>query len=205
MFELMIKGGIFMIPIGLCSILAIAFTIERFVYLWMHRTPLDEFWESIDDDLENHDWDMVRQKAEEYQGHIPQLVSVGLQVDRLKPERVREAMEDFGSEIVPQLEQFLPTLDFIARVSPLLGLLGTVAGMIRTFTAIAQGGIGNPDLLAGGISQALVTTAAGLTVGIITLFFHHLLSRQVDTTLNDMKHAARRVESHLKDSEGAVQ
>lgn len=205
MFELMIKGGIFMIPIGLCSILAIAFTIERFVYLWMHRTPLDEFWESIDDDLENHDWDMVRQKAEEYQGHIPQLVSVGLQVDHLKPERVREAMEDFGSEIVPQLEQFLPTLDFIARVSPLLGLLGTVAGMIRTFTAIAQGGIGNPDLLAGGISQALVTTAAGLTVGIITLFFHHLLSRQVDTTLNDMKHAARRVESHLKDSEGAVQ
>lgn len=205
MFEMIVKGGIFMIPIGFCSILAIAFTIERFVYLWLHRTPLDEFWESIDDDLQNHDWSLVLQKAQEYRGHIPQLVSVGLQVDRLNPERARKAMEDFGTETVPQLERFLPSLDFIARVSPLLGLLGTVAGMIRTFTAIAQGGIGNPDLLAGGISQALITTAAGLTVGITTLFFHHLLSRQIDTTLNDMKYAARRVESHLKDSEEAVQ
>lgn len=205
MFELIVKGGIFMIPIGFCSILAIGFTIERLIYLWINRTPLDEFWESIEDDLEQYNWESVYGTAETFPGLIPRLVAAGLEDTRLKPDRARKAMEDFGSEIVPQLERFLPTLDFIARVSPLLGLLGTVAGMIRTFSAIAQGGIGNPDLLAGGISQALITTAAGLTVGIVTLFFHHLLSRKVDTILNDMKYTARRIESQLEDAEAEIE
>ncbi len=103
-----------------------------------------------------------------------------------------DRMETYGRNQVPRLERFLPALNFIAQVSPLLGLLGTVAGMIETFSVISSAGVGQPELLAGGISKALITTASGLAIGIVTLFFHHVLSQRIDHITHKMGLSVRR-------------
>ncbi|MFB6347400.1 MAG: MotA/TolQ/ExbB proton channel family protein [bacterium] len=202
MLKLIYQGGLLMIPIGLCSILAVMFTVERFLYLYREHTPADQFWDDIEPPLHEANWSDAIERAQNYDGLLADMVIAGLSVDPLTPGLAREEMEDMGMEFIPELERFLPAINFIARVSPLLGLLGTVSGMIQTFSAIAQEGIGQPDLLAGGISQALVTTASGLTVGILALFFHHLLSQRVDGIIHDLELSVRRVESLLGEKKG---
>jgi biopolymer transport protein ExbB len=95
-------------------------------------------------------------------------------------EVMKEALEEEGRQVVHDLERYLNTLGTIAAIAPLLGLLGTVIGMIKVFTAITSAGVGNPAVLAGGISEALITTAAGLSVAIPALIFHRYLSGKVD-------------------------
>ncbi len=95
-------------------------------------------------------------------------------------EVMKEAIEEEGRQVVHQLEKHLDTLGTIAAITPLLGLLGTVIGMIKVFTAITHSGVGDPTVLAGGISEALITTAAGLSVAIPTLIVHRYLTAKVD-------------------------
>jgi biopolymer transport protein ExbB len=204
LIDFLAQGGVIMIPIGICSILALAFTGERAWFLWESHVPTEVFWDDVELSLEQGDYEDVLATTREYpQGILAQLVETGLDVRPRTPEKAEEAMEEYGLQRVPELDRFLPALNFIAQVSPLLGLLGTVAGMIETFSVIAEAGVGQPELLAGGISKALITTAAGLTVGIVTLFFHHLISRQVDHLTHTMEVGTRRVEEVLRENEGA--
>ncbi len=199
MLDLLYQGGIIMIPIGICSILSLAFTIERAWYLWREHVPVREFWEALEPHLQNRDYDRALENIRSYDGVLADVIRTGLNAQPRSYTRVSEEMEEVGMESVPRLEKFLPTLNFIAQVSPLLGLLGTVAGMIQTFSVIAEAGVGRPNLLAGGISEALITTASGLTVGIITLFFHHMLSRRVDEMIHEVEMGVRRVETSFKE------
>ena len=105
---------------------------------------------------------------------------------------MREAMEDAAGAVVHDLERYLTTLGTIASISPLLGLLGTVIGMIRVFAALMRDQAADVTVLAGGISEALVTTAAGLTVAIPALMFHRYLLRKVDDLTVEMEHQATR-------------
>jgi len=105
-------------------------------------------------------------------------------------EVVKEAVEDTGRHVIHELERFLNTLGTIAGISPLLGLLGTVIGMIKVFAAIMQAGVGDPGPLAGGISEALITTAAGLTVAIPSFFFYRYFRGQVRTYVVAMEQLA---------------
>lgn len=204
MIDFLAQGGIIMIPIGICSILALAFTAERAWFLWESHVPTERFWSDVKLSLEQGDFEDVLAITREYpEGILSQLIETGLDVRPRTPEKAEEAMEEYGLQRVPELDRFLPALNFIAQVSPLLGLLGTVAGMIETFSVIAESGVGQPELMAGGISKALITTAAGLTVGIVTLFFHHLISRQVDRVTHAMEVGTRRVEEALRENEGA--
>ncbi len=200
MFSLLLEGGILMIPIGLCSILVIAFAVERVLFFYKNHTPFDEFWETIEDPLAEGAFEEAREKAQNYPGVLAELVEVGLSVETPEPDKVEEAMQNAGQEIMLRLKQFLPTIDFIAQVSPLLGLLGTVAGMIETFQIIAEAGVGDPNLLAGGIYTALVTTAAGLSVGIVALFLHYLLKTKVESMVNDMEVGVRRTISLIEEN-----
>ena len=102
---------------------------------------------------------------------------VNMQHDR---EIMKEAIEETGRQVVLELERFLNTLGTIASITPLLGLLGTVIGMIKVFSAITAQGVGNPAVLAGGISEALITTAAGLSVAIPSLMFYRYFRGKVD-------------------------
>jgi biopolymer transport protein ExbB len=103
---------------------------------------------------------------------------------------MKESIEDVGRQVVHELERFLNSLGTIAAVTPLLGLLGTVIGMIKVFAAITIHGVGNPTVLAGGISEALITTAAGLSVAIPSLIFYRYFRGKVDGLVLKMEEEA---------------
>ncbi len=200
MFEQLLEGGILMVPIGICSVLAIGFAIERFIYLYFNHTSFKDFWEQVEDPLRQGRIDRALARVRKFDGVIADLVEVGLTAEPFSAEIVEDEMKNFGNEILLGLKQFLPSIDFIAQVSPLLGLLGTVAGMIETFQIIAEVGVGDPNLLAGGIYTALVTTAAGLTVGITALFLHYLLKSKVDRIVKDLEFSVRKTITLIEES-----
>jgi biopolymer transport protein ExbB len=123
-------------------------------------------------------------------------------------EIMKEAIQDAGRQVVSGLERYLNTLGTIAAVAPLLGLLGTVIGMIDVFAVIMQAGVGSPGQLAGGISKALITTAAGLSVAIPALIFHRYFNGRVDELIVGMEEQALRLievmQGEREASEGEV-
>jgi biopolymer transport protein ExbB len=189
-FELVQAGGWLMGPIILCSVIAMAIILER---LWAYRQK-----KVIPSNLVAQIW-QLHQKGQITAAHIAtvrdssplgRILAAGL-VNRDHPrEMMKEAIEEEGRQVVHELERYLNTLGTIAAITPLLGLLGTVIGMIKVFTAITSAGVGNPAVLAGGISEALITTAAGLSVAIPSLIFHRYLSGRVDRLVVRMEEQA---------------
>jgi biopolymer transport protein ExbB len=124
---------------------------------------------------------------------LGRMLAAGL-VNRFHSREVmKEAIQDTGRQVVAALERYLNTLGTIAAVTPLLGLLGTVLGMIKVFGVIMEAGVGNPGVLAGGISQALITTAAGLSVAIPALMFYRYFNNRVDKIVIAMEEQALRL------------
>ncbi len=179
MLDIILAGGWLMTPILLCSVLALAIIFERIWTLQRKKVipvdvgPLVRQWaaqQALD-----------KAKIEELRSGSPlgRVLSSAL-VNRHRPrEVIKEGIEDTGRHVVHELERFLNTLGTIAGISPLLGLLGTVVGMIKVFSAIVEHGVGDANVLAGGISEALITTAAGLTVAIPSYFFYRYFRGQV--------------------------
>lgn len=172
MLELMKAGGWLMWPILACSLVAMTIILERLWSLRRRRVMPANLMEQV--------WQWQRDQAltpERIQSlaqgsPLGRLLSAGLVNRHHSRDGMKEAINDVGRQVVADLERYLNTLGTIAAVSPLLGLLGTVFGMIDIFTVIIDAGVGNPGILAGGISEALITTAAGLTVAIPSLMFH---------------------------------
>lgn len=190
MLEIVVAGGWVMVPIILCSILAAAIIIER---LWT-LTPA----RVVPRDLARRVWDLVSRdqltpaSLQELRAGSPlgQILAAGLANRHLDRGVMKEGIEDTGRHVVHELERYLNTLGTIAAISPLLGLLGTVTGMIRTFSALTVGGVGDPAALAGGISEALITTAAGLMVAIPALIAYRYLRGRVDALVVQMEQEA---------------
>lgn len=192
-FELLEAGGWLMWPILLCSIVAMAIVLER---SWaLRRTAI------MPDDLVSRIWQLHRRQllnddriAEIREGSaLGRMLAAGL-VNRCHSREVmKEAIQDTGRQVVADLERYLNTLGTIAAVTPLLGLLGTVLGMIEVFAVIMEAGVGNPGVLAGGISQALITTASGLSVAIPTLMFYRYFDNRVDKLIVAMEEQALRL------------
>ena len=184
------SGGWLMLPIILCSVAAIAIIAERFWSLRIDkvlpRHLVATVWNAVkQDNFKTSDIELLGK-----QSALGKILSAGL-INRNQPrERIKESIEERGREVVHELERFLDTLGTIAAISPLLGLLGTVIGMISVFTAITTHGVGDPAALAGGISQAMVTTAAGLSVAIMSLVFYRFFRRRVDTIVVEMEREA---------------
>jgi len=178
--ELVKAGGWLMLPLIACSIVAMGIIIER---LWMLRTK-----RVVPVNLVAQVWQMHR-NSQLNSNHITtikeasplgRILAAGLVNRRYSREVMKEAIEEEGRQVVHELERFLNTLGTIASIAPLLGLLGTVIGMIKVFSAITTAGVGDPTVLAGGISEALITTATGLAVAIPSLMFHRYLTGRVD-------------------------
>lgn len=190
MFELVQAGGWLMVPILLCSVIAVAICVERFWTLRssqiVPRNLLAQVWNWIkSNEMDNRRLRELRQGSP-----LGQILATGISNHKRGREQMKEAIEEVASQVVHELERYLNTLGTIAAITPLLGLLGTVIGMIKVFTAIRLEGTGNANILAGGISEALITTAAGLTVAIPALFFHRFFQRRVDELVVGMEQEA---------------
>ncbi len=192
-FELVKAGGLLMWPIIACSVIAMAIVGER---LWALRTR-----RVIPENLVTQIWQLYKEgnldtaqiTAIRDGSPLGRVLVAGLINRQHTREVMKEAIEEEGRQVVHELERYLNTLGTIAAITPLLGLLGTVIGMIKVFTAITTAGVGNPAVLAGGISEALITTAAGLSVAIPALIFHRHLSGRVDQLVIGMEAQAMKM------------
>jgi biopolymer transport protein ExbB len=190
MFEIVKAGGIMMGPIILASIVAAAIFLERLWTLQAKRVLPTELTEKV--------WRWVEQRqiqdkhiaALQQNSPLGKILAAGLANRHRSRDIIKESIEDTGRHVVHELDRFIGALGTIASLSPLMGLLGTVLGMIRTFNAITTDGIGNPAALAGGIAEALITTAAGLTVAIPALIAYKYLRGRVEALVVQMEKEA---------------
>lgn len=199
MWEIVRSGGPFMAPILLCSVIAAAIILERLWTLQPRRV--------VPVDLTRRIWALVEAgqisdkviAALETNSPLGKLLAVGLAC-RHRPRAVMmERLEDEGRHVAQDLDRFLNTLGTIAGVAPLMGLLGTVTGIIKAFNAIYEGGMGDPRLLSGGISEALITTAAGLSVAIPSYIAYRYLRGRVDRIVAQMERDVVRFADALND------
>ena len=179
-------------PILVCSVLALAIIVER---CWSLRrsvvAPKDLMSHiqgmTLGDRLTNEQIDAVRETSA-----LGQILAAGLSRQTQQAFLIKDAIEEAGGHVVHELERYLNALGTIAAPTPLLGLLGTVIGMIKVFSALTAVGVGDPQILAGGISEALITTAAGLSVGIPSLMFHRYFLGKVNELTVAMEQDALR-------------
>lgn len=182
------SGGWLMVPILACSVAAAAICIERAWVLQASRVAPDDLLDAA----------RAGDSAAPFGNVTPdsplgRILLAGLAAARGDRDLMKEAMEGAAGPVVHEMERHLTLLGTIAAISPLLGLLGTVIGMIQVFTTLVADGVADPGVLADGISKALVTTAAGLGVAIPALFFHRYFLRRVDELAVSMEHAASRL------------
>jgi biopolymer transport protein ExbB len=192
--EIVIAGGWVMLPLVLCSIAATGIVVERSLALRVEkvapRTLLPQIWQ----------WhkagqlDGARLRAIHATSPLGKVLAAGLKNSGHTREVMKEAIEDAGRQVLAELERFLNMLGTIGSLSPLLGLLGTVLGMIQMFSGVAgAGALGSPAAVAGGIAQALITTAAGLIIAIPSVMAYRYLKGRVDAMVLVMEADALRL------------
>ena len=190
MLEIILAGGWLMAPILLCSTLSVAIIIERFWSLRRANVVPDGVGAKVEGWAARHELDLSHLNELRSSTALGRVLAAAL-TNRHRPrDLIKEAVEDTGRHVVHELERFLNTLGTIAGIAPLLGLLGTVIGMIKVFSAIMLHGVGNANELAGGISEALITTAAGLTVAIPSYFFYRYFRGMVAEYVISMEEQA---------------
>jgi biopolymer transport protein ExbB len=195
MFELVKAGGWVMWPIIACSVAALAIIGERLWSLQKKYISPPNLITQITQWLERKQLDQARIKLIQESSPLGRILAAGLINRDHDRAIIKESIEDAGRHVVPELDRYLNSLGTIAAISPFLGLLGTVLGMIEMFAGISTHGIGDPAVVAGGIAQALITTAAGLGVAIPSvMFFRYFRARVNDLLVNMEQQAIRLVE-----------
>ncbi|WP_199275633.1 MotA/TolQ/ExbB proton channel family protein [Pseudomonas corrugata] len=185
MWELVKSGGWMMLPIILSSIAALGIVAERLWTLRASRVTPEHLLGQV--------WVWIKDKLKELRSSSPlgEILAAGLANSKHGREIMKECIEEAAARVIHELERYINALGTIAAMAPLLGLLGTVLGMIDIFSAFTGSGVStNASALAGGISKALITTAAGLMVGIPSVFFHRFLQRRVDELVVGMEQEA---------------
>jgi biopolymer transport protein ExbB len=192
-FELVAAGGWLMAPIIACSIIAFAIIAERLWTLRIKRVIPRQLVAQVWDQAKEKKLDVERLQDLRSGSPLGRILAAGLMNRTSSRDIMKEAIEDTGRHVVHELERYINTLGTIAAISPLLGLLGTVIGMIKVFSAITTQGVGNPSALAGGISEALITTAAGMVVAIPTLMAYRYFRGKVNMLVIRMEQQALRM------------
>ena len=172
MLEMVTAGGWLMLPILLCSVLALGICIERLLTLNADKISPPHLLARVWKQLKDKEMNSPQLRKLRASSPLGAILAAGLSNAHLGREAMKSSIEEAASHVVHDLERYLNTLGTIAAVTPLLGLLGTVVGMIKVFTEIMAEGTGNASVLAGGISEALITTATGLSVAIPALIMH---------------------------------
>lgn len=187
MLELFNKGGFLMYPIFFCSLLAIAIFFERMFYLKSIKTSTRKFGNRIGDLIRKGNINFAITACRKNFSPISQIILAALLKSGGSREEIKETIEDTANQEVVILERNLPILATVGNIAPLLGLLGTVFGMIKGFQVISTMGVGNPEALAEAISEALLTTAFGLSVAIPTIVAYNYLVHRVDRQIREME------------------
>jgi biopolymer transport protein ExbB len=193
MWQMILAGRIMMIPIILCSLVGLAVFIERFVVLRPRRVVVPEIAEAVETLNAGTDFAVAQAICQRRPGPFANIVRAGLDHANDDWQIARDVLQETGRQEAKRLSRHLNILETIAAIGPLLGLLGTVTGMIRTFAAVANVGIGDPQQLSSGLSEAMITTAAGLIVGIPALVAHNWLAGRVDGIVFDLEVYATKV------------
>lgn len=202
MWEIVTAGGWLMLPIIASSVIALAIIVERFHTLRENRVlPANlvaDVWRLASTKQ------LTEEKVREYQQSSPlgRVIAAGLLNRHKDRDSMKESIEEVGGQVAHELERYLNALGTIAAITPLLGLLGTVVGMIKVFTNITTVGVGNPAQLAGGISQALITTASGLVVAIPSLIFYRYFRGKVDGLVVGMEKESLKLVDVLQKRQG---
>ena len=201
MLSFITKGGVFIYPIIACSILSLAIFLEKLWSLRRKKNVPIHFLQEIEQLLQENNSTKALTLCNDNRSSIARIISVGIHHYGKKREVIKERIEEVGRREASHLEKYVDALATIASVSTLLGLLGTIAGMIKIFAVISTQSVVNPSTLAGGISEALYTTAAGLTVAIPTLIFYRYVSSKSRALVLEMEECSTQVVELIKEKE----
>lgn len=190
MSEIIFAGGWLMVPILLCSIAVVGITGERFWTLNPARIAPRHLLAQVWGWIKNNQLDGNKIRELKSNSALGKILAAGLSNSRSGRDIMKDSIEEAANQVVHEMERYIGALGTIAAIAPLLGLLGTVVGMIKVFTELMLQGTGNTQALAGGISQALITTAAGLVVAIPAMMAHRYFQRRVDTLVVIMEQEA---------------
>jgi len=180
-------GGILMIPLILCSIIVLAIVIERAISLRKKKVLIPEIINVIDTIKKPGDIHLAISICQKNEGAFANIVKLGLENTDLSNDELKELISDQGRQEVRSLEKGLVVIETIAGIAPLLGLLGTVVGMIKVFTVISEQGLGQTQALSGGISEALITTVIGLSIGIPSLVLYNYFTDKAENLILDIE------------------
>ncbi len=186
-FQFLFKGGPVMYPLLLCAIISVAVIIERFIAISRAAKDNEGLLDTIREQLQQGRIREAQQLADEAQGPVAQLVASGLRSVNLDSDKIERQMEELALRETPVLYKRLGILDTIITLSPLLGLLGTVTGMIRSFHVVGSAGLNGATAISGGVAEALIATATGLAIAIVTLVFYNYLTEVVKEIIADME------------------
>jgi len=185
------KGGPIVWPILAILVLGVLITLERIFFLLRRKISLDTVCSKIETQAENRNWEACAETCDQYRKNpVVRVIRSGVDSRNLSREDMENAVQEAILKEIPPMERFLSTMGMLAAIAPLLGLLGTVTGMIDTFHVITMHGTGDPRMMSGGISEALVTTMLGLSVAIPIMLSHTLLSRAVENCVGMMEEKA---------------
>lgn len=200
MWDVIVAGGWLMVPLGLCSVLALAIVLERAYALRFERVLPEQALVRAQQSIKQPGPGREQGTRSTDDSPLGQVLAVVIDKRHLDDAAWRSAIEDKGREVVHSLEQYLNALGTIAGITPLLGLLGTVIGMIKVFQTIQLQGAGQAQLLAGGISEALVTTATGLSIAIPSYFFYRYFKARITALSLGLERACQALIEDIQDA-----
>lgn len=190
MLEFFTRGGIMMYPLALTSIVAMVFIIERALALRKKKIIIPEIQSIVENFSSTKDIELATNVCNKFEGPLSNLIKLTLENEDLSKEELRQLLEDQGRQDIRHLNRGLSILETAAAIAPLMGLLGTVLGMIEVFAVIKEQGVGQTAALSGGISEALVSTVTGLFIGIPVLIAFNYFSQKSENIILDIENLA---------------
>ncbi|MDO8682830.1 MAG: MotA/TolQ/ExbB proton channel family protein [Armatimonadota bacterium] len=201
-FEFLCKGGPVMVPLMACSIASIAIMIERIVTLRQASIDSDGLMRRLDDFLKQGNVKQALRQCESTAGYVGNVLAAALRARSFDPSTMERAMQEEAAKQTPELHRRLSVLDTIITIAPLLGLLGTVTGMIKSFHVIStKHGMSAPTAITGGVAEALIATATGLAIAIGTLIGYNYLNERVSQLVSDAESRANHLINLIGDVE----
>lgn len=199
----LLNGGPVMYPLFACAIIAVAVMIERFIVITRVLSDNEGLSDQVRDLLQQDRIIEAIKLCEERSGPVPALLASGIRSRHLDSDAIERTMEELALRETPILYRRLSILDTIVTIAPLLGLLGTVTGMIRAFHIVgAASGLNNTAGISGGVAEALIATATGLAIAIVTLIGYNILTEKVKEVIADMEVRATQLMNTLASLRG---
>ena len=201
-YDFLVKGGPVMAPLMICSILSVAVMIERLITVSRARVDSDALMSRVEQFAKRGEIKQAVRQCEEAGGFVGTMLAAGLRSRSFDPGMMERAMQEAASKQTPELHKRLSVLDTIITIAPLLGLLGTVTGMIRSFHVIStKHGMSAPTAITGGVAEALIATATGLAIAIGTLVGYNYLNERVSSLIREGEATANHLINVVGESE----